>query len=139
MFNEVKLQVYYECEMAFELLCLVKKPFKEGYGRIDGIKSLLEVTAAKVYVIPANTASVKSVLLVKIEENILSSYYYLYTVNAAGISLLEDMDSESAHMVVASKVPMLKHENSNSALKTKLVEGVETILPPTTIEEKAQK
>ncbi|GJT29809.1 hypothetical protein Tco_0910084 [Tanacetum coccineum] len=49
------------------------------------------------------------------------------------------MDSESAHMVAASKVPMLKPENGNSALKTKLVEGVKTILPPTTIEEKAQK
>ncbi|GKA69521.1 retrovirus-related pol polyprotein from transposon TNT 1-94 [Tanacetum coccineum] len=36
------------------------------------------------------------------------------------------MDSESAHMVAASKVPMLKS-------------GVETILPPTTVEEKAQK
>ncbi|GJS43890.1 hypothetical protein Tco_0568933 [Tanacetum coccineum] len=55
------------------------------------------------------------------------------------ISLLEDMDLESAHMVAASKVPMLKPENGNSAPKTKLVEGVETILPPTTIEEKAQK
>ncbi|GKD27509.1 hypothetical protein Tco_1233723, partial [Tanacetum coccineum] len=30
-------------------------------------------------------------------------------------------------------------ENGNSPPKTKLVEGVETILPPTTIEEKAQK
>ncbi|GJY01202.1 hypothetical protein Tco_0359354 [Tanacetum coccineum] len=41
------------------------------------------------------------------------------------------MDSESAHMVAASKVPMLKPEDGNSAPKTKLVEGVETILPPT--------
>ncbi|GJT81789.1 hypothetical protein Tco_1056131 [Tanacetum coccineum] len=74
------------------------------------------------------------------------------------------MDLESAHMVVASKVPMLKPgefeiwrmrieqyiqmidyalweviENGNSTLKTKLVEGVKTILPPTTIKEKAQK
>ncbi|GJV46240.1 hypothetical protein Tco_1430776 [Tanacetum coccineum] len=38
MFNDVKLQVDYECEMAFELLRL---------GRIVGIKSLLEVNAAK--------------------------------------------------------------------------------------------
>ncbi|GJZ80864.1 hypothetical protein Tco_0645858 [Tanacetum coccineum] len=30
-------------------------------------------------------------------------------------------------------------ENGNSATKTKLVEGVETILPPTTVEEKAQR
>ncbi|GKD96572.1 hypothetical protein Tco_1380469 [Tanacetum coccineum] len=87
MFNDVKLQVDYECEMAFELLRLVKKQLKEGYGRIVGIKSLLEVTAAKVCVTAAkqNTASVKLVLLVKIEENILSSYYCLYTVNVAGV------------------------------------------------------
>nr|GEY62571.1 hypothetical protein [Tanacetum cinerariifolium] len=36
------------------------------------------------------------------------------------------MDQDSAHMVAASKVPMLKP-------------GVETIMPPTTVEEKAQK
>nr|GEW64228.1 hypothetical protein [Tanacetum cinerariifolium]GEY93930.1 hypothetical protein [Tanacetum cinerariifolium] len=30
-FNNVKLQVDYECEMAFELLRLVKKQLKEGY------------------------------------------------------------------------------------------------------------
>ncbi|GJZ45683.1 hypothetical protein Tco_0593279 [Tanacetum coccineum] len=53
MFNEVKLQVDYECKMAFELLRLVKKQLKEGHGRIVGIKSLLEVTAAKVCVIAA--------------------------------------------------------------------------------------
>ncbi|GJS58363.1 hypothetical protein Tco_0653147 [Tanacetum coccineum] len=47
MFNDVKLQVDYECEIAFELLRLVKKQLKEGYGRIIRIKNLLEVTAAK--------------------------------------------------------------------------------------------
>nr|GEV72436.1 ribonuclease H-like domain-containing protein [Tanacetum cinerariifolium] len=31
MFNDVKLQVDYECEMAFELLRLVKKQLNEGY------------------------------------------------------------------------------------------------------------
>ncbi|GKC81032.1 hypothetical protein Tco_1136749 [Tanacetum coccineum] len=31
MFNNVKLQVDYECEMAFELLRLVKKQLKEGH------------------------------------------------------------------------------------------------------------
>ncbi|GJV44720.1 hypothetical protein Tco_1429256 [Tanacetum coccineum] len=31
MFNDVKLQVDYECEMEFELLRLVKKQLKEGY------------------------------------------------------------------------------------------------------------
>ncbi|GJR81894.1 hypothetical protein Tco_0152679 [Tanacetum coccineum] len=45
------------------------------------------------------------------------------------------MDSESAHMVVASKVI----ENGNIAPKTTVVEGVEKVIPPTTAEEKAQK
>ncbi|GJV76866.1 ribonuclease H-like domain-containing protein [Tanacetum coccineum] len=49
------------------------------------------------------------------------------------------MDQDSAHMVAASKVPMLKPKNGNSAPKTKLVEGVETIIAPTTTEEKAQR
>ncbi|GKA06788.1 hypothetical protein Tco_0686012, partial [Tanacetum coccineum] len=53
MFNDMKLQVDYECEMAFELLRLVKKQLKEGYGRIVGIESLLEFTAAKVCVTAA--------------------------------------------------------------------------------------
>ncbi|GJY16225.1 hypothetical protein Tco_0386647, partial [Tanacetum coccineum] len=59
MFNNVKLQVDYECEMAYKLLRLVKKQLKEGYklddfedkyqvyGRIVGIKSLLEITVVK--------------------------------------------------------------------------------------------
>ncbi|GJR17075.1 ribonuclease H-like domain-containing protein [Tanacetum coccineum] len=53
--------------------------------------------------------------------------------------LLEDMDQDSVHMVAASKVPMLKPENGNTAPKTTLVEGVEKVIPPTTTEEKAQR
>ncbi|GKA23568.1 reverse transcriptase domain-containing protein [Tanacetum coccineum] len=65
-------------------------PHVEDQGWIVRIKRLLDdlrVTAAKVYVTTAsiNTARVKLVLLEKIEENILSSYYCLYTVNAAGV------------------------------------------------------
>ncbi|GKF18925.1 hypothetical protein Tco_0063843, partial [Tanacetum coccineum] len=55
------------------------------------------------------------------------------------IYFLEDIDSESAHMVAASKVPMLKPKNGNFAPKTPVVEGVEKVIPRTTIEEKAQK
>ncbi|GJR20217.1 hypothetical protein Tco_0968744 [Tanacetum coccineum] len=58
--------------------------FKERLKTV-GIKRLhddLEVTAAKVCV---TAAKLKLVLLVKIEENILSSYYCLYKVNAAGV------------------------------------------------------
>ncbi|GKC87132.1 retrovirus-related pol polyprotein from transposon TNT 1-94 [Tanacetum coccineum] len=49
------------------------------------------------------------------------------------------MDQDSAHMVAASKVPMLKPENGNAPLITKVVEGVETTIAPTTAEEKAQR
>ncbi|GJR02853.1 hypothetical protein Tco_0525837 [Tanacetum coccineum] len=63
---------------------------KKLQWRDSGIKRLLDdlrVTAAQVCVTAAklNTASVKLVLLVKIEENILSSYYCLCSVNAAGV------------------------------------------------------
>ncbi|GJV90738.1 retrovirus-related pol polyprotein from transposon TNT 1-94 [Tanacetum coccineum] len=49
------------------------------------------------------------------------------------------MDQDSTHMVAASKVPMLKLENGNAPLITKVVEGVETTIAPTTAEEKAQR
>ncbi|GJX95733.1 hypothetical protein Tco_0351531 [Tanacetum coccineum] len=49
------------------------------------------------------------------------------------------MDQDSVHMVAALKVPMIKPENGNTALKTTLVEGVEKVIPATTAKEKAQK
>ncbi|GJW49064.1 putative ribonuclease H-like domain-containing protein [Tanacetum coccineum] len=117
--------------------------------RSIGIKSLLDVIAAKVCVTAAklNTASVKLVLLVKIEENIL-----------------KDMDQDYAHIVAASKVPMLKPgeielwrmrieqyiqmidyalweviENGATLPKTQVVEGVTTVMPITSAEDKAQR
>ncbi|GJX16505.1 putative ribonuclease H-like domain-containing protein [Tanacetum coccineum] len=49
------------------------------------------------------------------------------------------MDQDSAHMVAASKVPMLKPENGATLPKTTTVEGVVTVMPITTAEEKAQR
>nr|GFB49499.1 ribonuclease H-like domain-containing protein [Tanacetum cinerariifolium] len=74
------------------------------------------------------------------------------------------MDSDAAHMVAASKVPILKPgefelwririeqyiqmidyalwdviENGNSILKTQTVNNVETVIPPTTAKEKLQR
>nr|GEX24016.1 ribonuclease H-like domain-containing protein [Tanacetum cinerariifolium]GFA71541.1 ribonuclease H-like domain-containing protein [Tanacetum cinerariifolium] len=49
------------------------------------------------------------------------------------------MDQDSAHMVSASKVSMLKLENLATLPKTKVVEGVTTEVPITTVEEKAQR
>nr|GEV98963.1 hypothetical protein [Tanacetum cinerariifolium] len=49
------------------------------------------------------------------------------------------MDQDSTYMVAASKVHMLKPENGNAPLITKVVEGFETTIAPTTTEEKAQR
>ncbi|GJR54741.1 hypothetical protein Tco_1405262 [Tanacetum coccineum] len=49
------------------------------------------------------------------------------------------MDQDLAHIVVALKVPMLKPENGNAPPITKVVEGVETTIAPTTAEETAQR
>ncbi|GJY89802.1 retrovirus-related pol polyprotein from transposon TNT 1-94 [Tanacetum coccineum] len=53
--------------------------------------------------------------------------------------LLKDMNQDSARMVAASTVPMLKPENGATLPKTTNVEGVVTVMPITTVEEKAQR
>ncbi|GJU33930.1 hypothetical protein Tco_1182284 [Tanacetum coccineum] len=68
MFNNVKLQVDYDSEMAYELLKLVKKQLKEGYGRIIGIKRLLsavEVTVAVNAAEKVNAAGYKTPWCIK--------------------------------------------------------------------------
>ncbi|GJW76302.1 nuclear pore complex protein NUP1-like protein isoform X2 [Tanacetum coccineum] len=49
------------------------------------------------------------------------------------------MDQDSAHMVAASKVPMLKPENGATLPKITIVEGVVTMMPITIAEEKAPR
>ncbi|GJR71561.1 hypothetical protein Tco_0083926 [Tanacetum coccineum] len=46
------------------------------------------------------------------------------------------MDQDSAHMVAASKVPMLKPENGATFPNTTTMEGVVTVMPIITAEEK---
>ncbi|GJW26705.1 ribonuclease H-like domain-containing protein, partial [Tanacetum coccineum] len=85
-------------------------------------------------------------------------------MNKKNLFLLKDMDQDSTHMVAASKVPMLKPgkyeiwrmrieqyiqmidyalweviENGATLPKTTTVEGVVTVMPITTAEEKAQR
>ncbi|GKA61228.1 putative ribonuclease H-like domain-containing protein, partial [Tanacetum coccineum] len=78
MFNDVKLQVDYECEMTFKLLRLVKKQLKEGYGRIVRIKRLLDdlrVTTAKVRVTAAKLKNIQTDNGTKFVDQTLCSYY----------------------------------------------------------------
>ncbi|GJW51112.1 hypothetical protein Tco_0092463 [Tanacetum coccineum] len=89
MFNNVKLQVDYECKIAFDLLRLVKKQLKEGYGRIVGIKSLLEVTAVKVLVTAAKHKLVLLVILMKNMLSISAAGTKVTTVGAERLQLLK--------------------------------------------------
>ncbi|GJX99687.1 hypothetical protein Tco_0356706 [Tanacetum coccineum] len=79
-------------------------------------------------------------------------YQLRVEVNAASENMLEvttaskdqvnagnNMDQDSAHMVAASKVPMLKPENGATLPKTKIVEGVTIELPITSAEDKARR
>ncbi|GJX01068.1 hypothetical protein Tco_0184981 [Tanacetum coccineum] len=88
-----------EEEVAVNAIPLATKPLSIvdwKIGRIIRIKRLLDdlrFTAIKcnlVLLVYVSTARVKLVLLVKIEENILSSYYCLYTVNVAGVLVTTD-------------------------------------------------
>ncbi|GJT01259.1 hypothetical protein Tco_0822428 [Tanacetum coccineum] len=88
-------------------------------GHPSHLLDAIRIAAAQVYV---NTALMKLVLLMNFKENIL-----------------KDMDQDSAHMVAASKVLMLKPENGATLPKTTMVEGVMTMMPITTVEEKAQR
>ncbi|GJS83403.1 hypothetical protein Tco_0749944 [Tanacetum coccineum] len=54
-------------------------------------------------------------------------------------TLQEDMNQNSAHMVVASKVPMLKLENGATLPKTAVVEGVEKVMPITSAKDTTQR
>nr|GEW68767.1 hypothetical protein [Tanacetum cinerariifolium]GEX70696.1 hypothetical protein [Tanacetum cinerariifolium] len=107
------------------------------------IKSLHEVTAVKVRVtaakqnlvlfIYASTASVKLVLLVKIEENILSSYYCLYTVN----ELWRMRMKQYIQIVDYSLWEVIK--NGNAPLITLVDKSVETTITPTTAKKAVEK
>ncbi|GKB27107.1 hypothetical protein Tco_0866508, partial [Tanacetum coccineum] len=134
------------------------------YVRIKRLLDAVRITAAHVFV---NAAQLDLVLLVQncstevnaASENMLEvTTASEYQVNAA------NMDQDSAHMVVASKVLMLKPgeyeiwririeqyiqmidyalweviENGATLSKTTTVEGVMTVMPITTAEEKAQR
>ncbi|GJV70683.1 retrovirus-related pol polyprotein from transposon TNT 1-94 [Tanacetum coccineum] len=130
--------------------------------------------------IDVNAAQSKLVLLENFNENYSQCLRLLYKVNAAEgvnaaseevstayvicVRCFEDMDQDSAHMVAASKVPMLKPsefelwrmkikqyiqmidyalweviENNATLPKIQVVEGVTTVMPITSGEDKAQR
>ncbi|GJS02139.1 ribonuclease H-like domain-containing protein [Tanacetum coccineum] len=175
---------------AVEQICLYmhdpREPHLAALNHIIGSLMLFGVTAA---LIDVNATQSKLVLLENFNENYSKCLRLLLEVTTAstklllleelttarGITtakelmllvkklvLLKDMDQDSAHMVVASKVPMLKPgefklwrmgieqyiqmidyalweviENGATLLKTQMVEGVMTVMPITSAEDKA--
>ncbi|GKE12195.1 hypothetical protein Tco_1415746, partial [Tanacetum coccineum] len=146
---------------------------KKLQGRIVEIKSLLNDVSITAALIDVNVAQSKLVLLENFNEN-YSKFTTAEGVNAASeevstaelvsIAYVIYMDQDSAHMVAASKVPMLKPgeyeiwrmrieqyiqmidyalweviENSTTLPKTQMVECVMTVMPIIYAEEKAQR
>ncbi|GJV36512.1 ribonuclease H-like domain-containing protein [Tanacetum coccineum] len=118
---------------------VIQPTFEGRLKRAVGIKSLLEVTTVKLLllVLKDNAAAIKVTTAERIKTAQRKDKDCLWDMTPWCIK--GDIDLESAHIVAASKVPMLKLENGNSAPKTIVVEGVEKVIPPTTVEEKAQK
>ncbi|GJZ88268.1 hypothetical protein Tco_0660050 [Tanacetum coccineum] len=152
-----------------------------------GIKSFLMLFGITTVFIDVNAAQSKLVLLENFNENyskwllLLEELLLLEKVTTARGSyycywklrllrdleeklLSKDMDQDSAHMVAASKVPMLKLgkfelwrmrieqyiqmidyalweviENGTTLPKTQVVEGVTTVMPITSAKDKAQR
>ncbi|GJR26305.1 hypothetical protein Tco_1102537 [Tanacetum coccineum] len=148
--------------------------------KLVGIKSFLMLFGVTAALIDVNAAQSKLVLLENFNENYSKCLRLLYKVNAAeGVNAASEevstaelvstayviyMDQDSAHIVAASKVPMLKPgefelwrmrieqyiqmidyalweviENGATLLKTQVVEGVTTMMPITSVEDKAQR
>ncbi|GJW88572.1 hypothetical protein Tco_0163912 [Tanacetum coccineum] len=102
------------CEYAFscEDLVLIRRIYFPGYGVLVRFKEFD---------------------LLKRDQQVVSELV------KKNLFLLKDMDQDSAHMVAASKVPMLNLENGATLPKTKIVEGVLIELPITSAKEKAQR
>ncbi|GJT60864.1 hypothetical protein Tco_1004397 [Tanacetum coccineum] len=101
-----KLQCDHFSEMlSMNKLEILKKNIKFKGGLL-GLKDFMMILE----LLLLSTTSVKLVPLVKIEENILSSYYCLYTVNATGklLLLVLKVNAASTKVITAQRLRLLK-------------------------------
>ncbi|GKB71138.1 hypothetical protein Tco_0932550 [Tanacetum coccineum] len=126
-----------------------------------GIKSLLNVVSITAALINVNAAQSKLVLLENFNENYSKCLRLPVKLQ---LPVQKDIDQDSAHMVAASKVPMIKPgefelwrmrieqyiqkidyalweviENGATLPKTQVVEGVTTVMPITSAQDKARR
>ncbi|GJS94663.1 hypothetical protein Tco_0801631 [Tanacetum coccineum] len=118
---------------------------------IVGIKSLLEVTTAKVYVTAAKINTTRYYCLVYVSaarltgnQQVVSELVALRNFVKKKL-LLHSSEYELWRVRMEQYIQMINYslweviENGNAPLITKVVEGVETTIAPTTAEEKAQR
>ncbi|GJS28586.1 putative ribonuclease H-like domain-containing protein [Tanacetum coccineum] len=132
--------------------------FNEDYSKclrlpVEVIVVKVRVTAAKHNLVL--TAGVKLVLLMKIEENILRIQDILKWDTTRGILLLGSTSGIRAilqpgeydlwNMRMKQYIQCIDYtqweivENGNAPIVTKTIDGKETVIPPTSVDEKAQK
>ncbi|GKF83548.1 hypothetical protein Tco_0245204 [Tanacetum coccineum] len=92
-------------KLSMNKLEILKKNIKFKGGLL-GLKDFMMILE----LLLLSAASIKLVLLVKIEENILSSYYCMYTVNATGklLLLVLKVNAASTKVITAQRLRLLK-------------------------------
>nr|GEV26534.1 ribonuclease H-like domain-containing protein [Tanacetum cinerariifolium] len=135
----------------------------DSWGRSSFARCLIEVNSE------ADLVNVVTIGVPLLTGDILPEKLFVLSTNGGhpGVMYIffqEDMDSDSAHMMAASKVPMLKPgefeiwtmrieeyiqminyalwdviENGPSLPKTQVMEGVTTLMPITSVKDKAQR
>ncbi|GJV68706.1 ribonuclease H-like domain-containing protein [Tanacetum coccineum] len=123
------------CHVFLEQVTEKKTEDKSKEKRLEDvpvrIKSLFEVTAAKVCVTAA-------------KHKLVLHGYLIHMVAASKVPMLKSGEYELWRMRMEQYIQMIDYslweviENGNAPPVTKVVEGVETIIAPSTVEEKAQ-
>ncbi|GJY17254.1 putative ribonuclease H-like domain-containing protein [Tanacetum coccineum] len=112
---------------------------EEDYERVlwGDLKTVGEVTTASTKLLLLEEVTTASTKVTSVSTKLMLLKELMLLMKK--LVLLKDMDQDSTHMVAASKVPMLKPENDATLPKTKVVEGVTTVMPITSGEDKAQR
>ncbi|GJT12012.1 uncharacterized mitochondrial protein-like protein [Tanacetum coccineum] len=126
-----------EEEVAIDAVPLATKPPTITAGEVTTASTkllLLEEVATAIGINAAEGVNAASEEVSTAE--LVSTAYVIF------MRYFEDMDQDSARMVAASKVPMLKpgsHREWCNLPKRQVVEGVTTVMPITSAEDKAQR
>nr|GEV11622.1 putative ribonuclease H-like domain-containing protein [Tanacetum cinerariifolium] len=118
---------------------------------IVGIKSLLDAVGITVAHVCVNTAQIELVLLKNFNEKYTKCLLLLVEVKTAETKVNASISTASAKVTTASRIRFEQYiqmidyslwvviENGATLPKTQVVEGVTTVMPITTVEEKTQR